>query len=657
MKTKSYLFLILCLPLNVFSQFWNPAQMIKFKRVGSAIISPDGNKVAYTVSVPLMKGEKSEYLTHIWLATTTGSMNRQFTYGEQSCSNVRFSPDNKYLSFTSSRDGKVQLYLMAIDGGEAEKITSQKSNIGSYAWSPDGKKIAFLMLDTLSAKEERDKKEKRDMEVAGKYKNAQLYTLSLRKNDEGEYPVRRLTRGNFHITDLSWSPDSKVIAFTHQENASLDIWSTSDISIIPADSGAVKLLVHNAGQDSNPIYSPDGQWIAFLSDGGKASWVGRMDIFIIPASGGESKKLASTFDQDPQLIDWSPDSKAVWVLETLKTSRVVYMLPVNGKPPSMISSDNGFLSNPSFNKNGEIMAYIYQDVSSPPQVMIQSLKDKQIKKLSSVNEDFAGIGHARTEVISWKSKDRKYEIEGLITYPENYQKNRKYPLILVIHGGPAGVFVRSYTGAGSLFPIQSLAHDGYVILRPNPRGSGGYGADFRQANHDDWGFGDYEDIMAGVDKLITENIAHPDSLCVTGWSYGGYMTSMVITKTNRFKAAMVGAGVTDLFSFTTTSDIPGFIPDYFDVEMWDRPDVYMKHSAMFNVKNVKTPTLVIHGADDLRVPLSQGQELYGALKRMSVSTEMVIYPRTQHGPQEPKFILDIAERTSDWFNTYLERKK
>jgi len=263
------------------------------------------------------------------------------------------------------------------------------------------------------------------------------------------------------------------------------------------------------------------------------------------------------------------------------------------------------------------------------------------------------MNHGRTDIISWKSKDNKYTIEGLVTWPVNYQKGRKYPLILNIHGGPAGVFNQSYTGTGAVFPIQYFADQGYIVLRPNPRGSGGYGADFRFANKSDWGFGDYDDIIAGVDKLVTDKAAHPDSLCVTGWSYGGYMTSMIITKTNRFKAAMVGAGVTDLVSMTNTSDIPGFLPDYFEGEMWDRTDVYLKHSAMGAVKNIKTPTLVLHGANDLRVPISQGQELYGALKRMGVPTEMIIYPRTQHGPEEPKFIQDMGERIISWFNKYL----
>ena len=655
MKTFKLLLLFLGISLIGLSQSWTPGQMIRMKRISSAVISHDGSRVAYTVSSPLMEGEKSEFLTHIWIASANGTMNRQFTFGDKSCSNVRFSPDGKYLSFTSARDGKAQLYLMFADGGEAEKMTSQKNDVGAYAWSPDSRSIAFLMQDTLTASEELDNKEKRDMKVIDKYKNSHLYVLSIQKDNEGKCPVKRLTSGDFHVTDINWSPDSRTIAFSHQKNPSADLWSTSDISSVQASGGEIKSLVKNPGADRNPKHSPDGQWLAFVSDAGKASWPGSYDVYLIPANGGTAKKLASTFNQSPQIIDWSADSKSMWAGESYKTHSAIYNLPADGKAPRMINQEKGVYSNPSFSANGEMMAYIYSDPETPPEVMLMSMKDKQIKKLSSQNENFAGMNHGKTELISWKSKDGKYTIEGLVTWPVNYQKNRKYPLILNIHGGPAGVFSQSYTGSGNIYPIQYFADRGYIVLRPNPRGSGAYGADFRIANRSDWGFGDYDDIMAGVDKLIADNAAHPDSLCVTGWSYGGYMTSMIVTKTDRFKAAMVGAGVTNLFSMTHTTDITGFLPDYFEGELWDRTDVYLKHSAMSAVKNVKTPTLVIHGANDLRVPLSQGQEFYTALKRLGVPAEMVVYPRTQHGPDEPKFIQDIGERVIKWFEQYLKR--
>ncbi|MEX1241621.1 MAG: S9 family peptidase, partial [Cyclobacteriaceae bacterium] len=421
-------------------------------------------------------------------------------------------------------------------------------------------------------------------------------------------------------------------------------------------SGATRPLVAGAGFDGNPLFSWDGQHVAFVSDGGKASWARRANVFVIPAEGGDIRKLATTFDEVPEIFAWSKDNRNIFYTEAFKTSRVVYSLPMDGKAPKMITPSTGVFTSPSISHAGDMLSLIYEESALPPQVAVMNVKDMKMKALSRLNDDFSKRRHAKTEVVKWKAKDGKFDIEGLVTYPAHYEKGKRYPLILNIHGGPAGVFTQNYTGASSPYPLQVFSDNGFAVLRVNPRGSSGYGGDFRVANRNDWGYGDYEDIMGGVDKLIADGVAHPDSLCVTGWSYGGYMTSMIITRTNRFKAAMVGAGVTNLLSFTGTADIPGFIPDYFQGEMWDRTDVYMKHSAMFGVKNVTTPTLVIHGERDARVPLSQGLELYMALKRLGVKTQMVTYPRTPHGPQEPKFIQDISERVVSWFDEYCRKR-
>ena len=218
------------------------------------------------------------------------------------------------------------------------------------------------------------------------------------------------------------------------------------------------------------------------------------------------------------------------------------------------------------------------------------------------------------------------------------------------HGGPTGVYGRTFVADPMRYGNTAvLAQEGFVMLRANPRGSSGYGKEFRFANYDDWGGGDYEDIMSGVDHLIEQGIVDPDRMGILGWSYGGYITSWMITQTDRFKAACVGAGVTNLMSFNGTSDIPTFIPDYFHGEYWDDLEPYRAHSAMFNVKGVKTPTLIQHGEKDARVPVSQGQELYNALKRQGVPTRMVIYPRQPHGIGEPRLMMDVRNRSVEWF--------
>lgn len=636
---------------------WTPEVMIKFKRVGGTAISQDGKWVAYTVSTPMLEGEKSEFLTHIWLVSADGSLNYQFTQGEKSCTSPQFSSDGMHLSFTSSRgsDGKNQIWIMRLSGGEAEQLTKAKSGVSAYAWSPDAKRIAYTVTDPETEQEEKDRKEKRDMQLVDQnVKYAHLYTIAVEKNDKGERNTQRLTAGNFHITSFDWSPDGKTLVFAHQSHPTPDVWPSTDIAAVPSDSGAVTPLVAWKGSDAAPRYSRDGQWIAFASDNGDPKWAGYEDLYIMPVRGGHPKKLSETPDRNFSIIAWAANGKEVFVSETERTSVRVFAIPTDGGKPHVITPGVGNYGGVSFSRDGGAMAFIHQTPQSAPDVHVTSTKKFEPRKLTDVNKDFPKLRVGKTEVISWKSKDGK-EVEGLLTYPVNYEEGKRVPLILNIHGGPAGVFTQGFTAASATYPLQAFAQEGYAILRPNPRGSSGYGREFRFGNYNDWGFGDFDDDMIGVDKVIEMGVAHPDSLVICGWSYGGYMTSFAITKTNRFKAASVGAGVTNLMSFNGTADIPSFLPDYFGGEFWDRMETYMKHSAMFNVKKINTPTQVLHGEKDARVPLSQGQELYVALKRRSVPVEMIVYPRMPHGLQEPKFIVDAGKRMIAWFNKCLGR--
>ncbi len=660
-----FLFLLLMAPEVTAQETpdrWTPEVMIKYKRVGQTALSPDGRLIAYTVSTPIMEGEKSEFLTHIRIVSSDGKMNYQFTQGEKSCTRPSFSPDGKYLAFTSARgsESKNQVWISRFTGGDPEKLTSAESGVNAYKWSPDNKRIAYTMNNPDTEEEKKNKKEKRDMKVLDtNYKYSHLYTITIEKDSKGERNVKRLTSGDFHINSFDWSPDGKTIAFEHQIFSSPDVWSTNNISSVPSDGGMITSLVSWKGADRFPRYSPDGKWLAFTSDNGDPKWAFHAYVYIMPAQGGEPKRLASTPDSNVsqffvKFFDWSYDSKEINVTEASRTSICLFAVPVNGDKPRIVTTRIGNYSGISFSKNGKVMAFIYQTTEKAPDVYITGTKNFKPEKLTEVNADFPKFPMGKTEIITWKSTDG-LKIEGLLTYPVNYIEGRSYPLVLTIHGGPMGVFTQSFTAASSVYPIQAFAQEGYAILRPNPRGSSGYGKDFRFANYNDWGFGDYNDLMSGVDRVIEMGIAHPDSLCVMGWSYGGYMTSFIVTKTNRFKAASVGAGLPNLISFTGTTDIPSFIPDYFGGEFWDRPEIYMKHSGIFHVKNVTTPTQILHGEKDRRVPLSQGEEFYNALKRRGLVTEMIVYPRMPHGLREPKFIEDAGKRIIKWFNKNLGR--
>ena len=650
------------------AQRWTTETTLRYKSVGDTAISPDGKLIAYTVREALTEGELSEFRTHIWIVAADGSMNYQFTYGDRSCFNPSFSPDGKYLAFLSSRgsDKKTQIWLSRFSGGDPEQLTKTTTGVNAYSWSPDGLRIAYTMTDPPSEEEQKRKREKRDARVLDtNFIYSHLYTIAVEKDSQDERKVKRLTQGDFHVSSNSfmgsnppfdWSPDGKTIVFEHQVSPLSEDWTTGDISCVPSDGGPVRPLMMRNGVDSKPRYSPDGKWIVFASDNGNTKHAFLQDFYIMPSEGGEAKKLAKTYDRySSQIMGWSTDGKEFYYLELYKTSQELFSIPIDGGKPRMITKGSGEYSGIVYSKDSKKMAYVYQTTELAPNIYISDTEDLNPVKLTDVNAHYPKYPMGKTQVITWKSQDG-LEVEGLLTYPVNYEEGRRYPLILNIHGGPTGVFIQSYTAASSIYPVQVYAEEGFAILRPNPRGSAGYGCEFRFANYNDWGFGDYEDVMSGVDKVIEMGVADPDSLCVMGWSYGGYLTSFVVTKTHRFKAASVGAGFPNLMSFTGTTDVPGFIPDYLGGQPWDRMEAYMKHSGMFHVKGVTTPTQILHGEEDTRIPIGQGLEFYSALKIQGCPTEMVVYPRTPHSPREPKFVIDIADRVLKWFNKHLGRE-
>jgi dipeptidyl aminopeptidase/acylaminoacyl peptidase len=658
MKTlATALALVVLFLITANGQTWDPELQLKFKAVGSPRVSPDGKKLVYTVNEAVMTADKSEFVTQIWLADLATKQNLQLTFGDKSSTNPKWSPDGNWIAFTSNRkDNRNNLYVLSTSGGEAEPLTDLKSGVNNFAWSPDGRSIAFTMTDQKTEEEEKNDKGRNDFRwVDENLKLSRLYVLSIQKDANGKREPRKLTTENYQVGDFDWSSDGARIAFDHAKSPLANDWTTSDVSIVEVATGKVIDLATTAAAESSPLYSPDGKSIAILASDNPPRWAQSGVIQIYSVNGGQPKTLVTSFDAQPGIAGWSSDSKRIYFSEPKGTGTQIYVLDVAANRIDEIKTTPAVIGAISLNRGGTTFGFTRQTSDTPADVFVATVNDFNPVQITTVNADLKFPAVGRTEVVTWKSKDGK-QIEGLLTYPSGYQSGQRVPLILNVHGGPAGVFQQTFIGGRGVYPLATFASRGYAILRPNPRGSSGYGTDFRRANLRDWGVGDYQDLMAGVDRVIEMGVADPDRLGVMGWSYGGFMTSWIVTQTSRFKVASAGAPVTNLMSFNGTSDIPAFIPDYFGGQFWEVMDLYQKHSPIFNVKSVTTPTMIQQGDADVRVPISQGYEFYNALKVKGVPTRMIVLPRQPHGPTEPKMQLAAMKANLEWFEKYLGSK-
>ena len=639
------------------AQTWDPELQLKVKAVNTPRVSPDGSRVVYVVNEAVTTPDKSEFVTQIWLANIATKQNVQLTFGEKSSSNPKWSPDGKWIAFLSNRkDNRNNIYRLSLDGGEAEPLTDLKSGVQNFNWSPDGRSIAYTMTDPKTEEEEKNDKGKNDFRwVDENLKMARLYVIPVEKDGNGKREPRKLTTANYQVGDFDWSGDGSRIAFSHSKSPGANDWTSADVSIVEVANANVTALANTPAAEDSPVYSPDGKSLAITVSDNPPRWAQSGVIQIFSTSGGQPKSLTASFDGQPGIIGWSGDSKRIYFSEAKGTGTQIYVVDVAANRIDEIKSTPAVLGGFTINRTGTTFAFLRQTADTPADVFVSPVANFAPVQLSHANANLKLPAIGRTEVIHWKSKDGK-EIEGLLTYPVGYQAGQRVPLILNVHGGPAGVFQQTFVGGRGVYPLATFAARGYAILRPNPRGSSGYGVEFRRANTKDWGFGDYQDLMTGVDKVIEMGVADADRLGVMGWSYGGFMTSWIVTQTNRFKAASAGAPVTNLMSFNGTADIPAFIPDYMGGQFWEVLDLYQKHSPIFNVKAVTTPTMIQQGDADVRVPISQGYEFYNALKVKGVPTRMLVLPRQPHGPTEPKMQLAAMNANLEWFDKYIGAK-
>jgi len=660
---KKSIFVICTLLITLFlsaQSNWTPEQCLKMKNISALIPSPDGMKLVYTLREALMTDDRSEYVNQLWLCNADGSNLIQLTKGDKNSSNPKWSPDGKWIAFTSSRDGKSNLYMLPVAGGEAEKLTDVKSGVGDYKWRKDGNAIAFLMLDPAESKEEKDKKSKNDWYYMDEQvKQNRLYVLWLDKKDTaGKFVQKKITQENYNINAFDWSPDGKQLVYSHGKSPEVNDNINSDISLADIESGKVKSIAGTNAGETSPLFSPDGKYIAYYCTTDPVDWSGARHAKIYTVADGKTWRLKATPDENGSIVGWTPDSKYLIWTEANRTLSAVFVLSADGKSVTEWSKGaKDLIGTVAMNSTGTHLAFVLQNPSQLPEGYISPLGAYLPVKVTGINTALAGKPLPRTELIKWKGADGR-EIEGLLTYPLNYKPGQKVPFILNVHGGPAGVFSQTCVAANQgTYPIAAFAEAGYAVLRPNPRGSTGYGTEFRMANRADWGGKDYKDLMAGVDFVIKMGVADENKMGVMGWSYGGFMSSWIVGHTDRFKVASIGAPVVDLSHQNLTDDIEGFLPSYFKANPWDDWGKFDAHSPLRFVQNVRTPVMLQHGEADARVPFSNSVMFYNALRRRNVPVRLLALPRQPHGPQEPLMVLKTMQSNIEWFDKYIGDKK
>jgi dipeptidyl aminopeptidase/acylaminoacyl peptidase len=626
-------------------------QILSLKRAGSPEISPDGRWVAYTIRET--NWDDNAYETEIWLGDASTGATRQLTNGKKSSQSPAWAPDGSKLAFISDRTDKRQIYLINPQGGEGEALTSLEDGVdGGFAWSPDGKAIAYTAKEAKSAAiKDREKKYGEFQVVEQDHRMTHLFTI-----DVATRATRTLTSGAFSVGRFAWSPDGKSIAFDHTLNPALANGGSADISIVTVADSSVRPLVTQAGPDTHPVWSPDGSRIAFeTAMANPAYFYSNGLIATVPSNGGAPVAISSAFDEDPTIVAWK--TGGLFFAASARTYAYLYRINPDTKAVTKVSPvDRTVNSGFSLSKDGETIATLRSDARTMAEVYVMSgsSRDPQEKKLTDLNAQAAGWPAGTLDVVSWKSQDGA-TIEGVLHKPADFDPAKKYPLLVVIHGGPTGVS-RAVPYTSTIYPIDVWVPRGVLVLEPNYRGSAGYGEKFRALNVRNLGVGDAWDVLSGIDSLIAKGMVDPARVGTMGWSQGGYISAFLATHdASRFKAISVGAGISDWMTYYVNTDITPFTRQYLKATPWDDPEIYAKTSPITYIKQAKTPTLIQHGATDQRVPLPNAYELYHGLQDNKVPTKLIVYQGfggVGHGPSKPKSNRATMDHNLEWFDQY-----
>jgi len=614
-----------------------PEASLTLRTISDLQFSPDETRVAFVVTEP-PKGDRRA--RHIWLYDKKSGSVRQFTFSPKDESAPRWSPDGKQLAFLSNRDEQQQVYVLRMEGGEASAVTRGKRGVQNFAWSPDGKQIAFLAPDAKTDSEEKKDKDKDDAHLVDKEdKHARLWLLTLATSE-----AKALTDAKWEVSEIAWLPAGDRIVVSATDHPESDEETHRIFSVAVAD-GSRKLLLAPHGPFSDLRVSPDGMTVSFV--GCRVDGPVPYDLMLLDIGRRATRNLTgASLDRGVHEHRWIKDGSVLAVYGDGFRNKFAGFSP-DGMSKNPENPPAGNVAGFAVSDSGEV-AFVGQSATTPQELWVWDQK-KAPRQVSHLNDSWKQFALSTPEIYKYKSFDGS-EIEAALLKPAGADGKSRLPLIALIHGGPTGNWQDSIETWGQL-----LATHGYAVFYPNIRGSSGYGQQFMEMNRGDWGGADFKDVMAGVKDLIDRGIADPARMGIGGWSYGGYMAEWAVTQTNDFKAAVSGAGLSNLISEYGSEQHPSYDEWFYGVPY--EPDSLVKFlnsSPFTQVKNAKKPTLILQGDADTTDPLDQSQELYRGLKHYGVETELVVYPREPHGLREEKHLLDRLNRILAWFDKYVK---
>jgi dipeptidyl aminopeptidase/acylaminoacyl peptidase len=657
----------LCLAQNHVMQ---PSDIANLKTMAEPKLSPDGHLVAFSVHTPAPATKPRN--EHIWLASTDkpGSA-RAFIYGSGVDTNPIWSPDGKHLAFLSNRPNplatpgspynfkilfdtsdatanedqkNMQIWWIAIDGGEAEPLTYVPSSVSAFKFSGDGKRIAFISTEPDSKAEQEKKKNKIDEHyINHNYKFARLWTYDITTHE-----AKQLTQGEQNIDTLDWSPDGTTIVSRVSPTPRIDdYWRVSKVIVFDASTGEQKKVIEEVSGYAAPIFSYDGKQIAYSRF---TPTTHITDIHLVRnLETGKDIQLEDKLKGTLAEMRWLPDGK-LFVNAYVGAHTEAHIVDTATLATTQLENLSATALEFDLSHDAQTISFLSETPSQPLEVSIW--RNNAVQVLTDTNPQTKDWALGTQREVQWTNPIDHHTVYGVLTLPPGYKEGQRYKTVIHLHGGPEEAFTVGFNATWYNYGAL-LASQGYVVLQPNYRGSAGQEIAFTEGNYKDWGGKDFKDMMSGVDWLEKQGIADPNRLAIGGWSFGGFMTSWSVTHTDRFKAAMAGAAVTDAFTMGITTDIA---PSYEDSYLGPLNNAeYDRHSATRFAANCHTPVLVIHGEADVRVPLSQGQEFYNALHFLGREAEMVTYPREPHIFTEMEHQIDSLTRELAWFDKYLSR--